>query len=92
MCNGYVPKYLKDLIVKLPVRRNLWSNGDVSRLPVPYTKNKTFASRSFNVAGPETWNNFPRIIREGKNIDSFKPKLKTSLFKEYLDCWMYYQF
>ena len=49
-------------------------------LTVPRTKHKTFADRSFSVAGPRLWNSVPHHIKTIDNRDSFKAKLKTHLF------------
>ena len=51
-------------------------------LIVPRTKCKTFADRSFSVAGPRLWNSQPHHIRTIDNLDSFKAKLKTHLFNK----------
>ena len=40
--HGSAPQYLKDSITILPVKRNLRSNSDTTRLLVPHAKCKTF--------------------------------------------------
>ena len=81
---GSAPKYLQELLHKQqPGRDGLRSSNDPAiTLKVQRTKCKTFANRSFSVAGPRLWNNLPYNIRSADNLDSFKSKLKTHLFKE----------
>ena len=82
--HGNAPAYLKDLIQVNISTRNLRSTLDTTLLRVPSVKSKTFASRSFAVAGPTKWNTLPRYLREIMNFDSFKAKLKMHLLKQYL--------
>ena len=81
---GSAPKYLQELLQKQQYGRDglRSSNDPVIILKVQRTKRKTFADRSFNVAGPKLWNNLPYNIRSADNMDSFKSKLKTYLFRE----------
>ena len=81
---GNAPKYLQDLLHKhLPGRDGLRSdNAPGIALTVPRTKCKTFADRSFSVAGPRLWNSLPHHIRAIDNHNSFKAKLKTHLFNK----------
>ena len=79
--NGIAPKYLKDLLVRMPQPAcNLRSSIDTTRLVVPKTKLKTFASRSFSISGPMLWNSLPVRIREIELYELFKKALKTHLF------------
>ena len=68
---GNAQKYLQDLLHKhLPGRDGLRSgNAPGIALTVPRTKHKTFADRSFSVAGPRLWNSLPHHIRTIKNLD-----------------------
>ena len=81
---GNAPKYLQELLHKhQPGRDGLRSSNDPAiPLKVKRTKCKTFADRSFSVAGPRLWNSLPHNIRSIDNLDSFKSKLKTHLFRE----------
>ena len=81
--HGRAPQYLQDLITKLPVTRTLRSNDDTTRLLIPRTKSKTFASRAFSVYGPTQSNLLPADIRESTSGDLFKSRLKTFLFESY---------
>ena len=82
---GIAPQYLKDLLtIKPPPTRLLRSNTDCEMLLiVPKYKLKTFASRSFSVAGSEEWNRLPRTLRLNNNLSSFKKCLKTLLFENF---------
>ena len=43
---------------------------------------KTYGSRAFAVAAPDLWNSLPDNIRSCDNLSTFKPLLKTYLFRE----------
>ena len=81
---GKAPKYLCELLKieqRTEISRRLRSHQDNSVLyKIPFTKAKTFADRSFGVAGPRIWNGLPIDVREAGTVDSFKTKLKTFLF------------
>ena len=80
--HGNVPPYLQRLIQhNNPTRRGLRSEEDTTRLLVPQTSRKTFATCSFSVLGPQLWNNLPRQLHKIDNYTSFKKELKTYLFK-----------
>ena len=59
---GKAPKYLCELLKieqRTGISRRLRSCQDNSVLyRIPFTKSKTFADRSFGVAGPRIWNRF----------------------------------
>jgi hypothetical protein len=79
--NGESPAYLRDLVSLHTVHRTGLRSEDVyQRLEVPRTKRKTFASRSYSVAGPLWWNELPNIVKQSPNVDIFKRRLKTHLF------------
>ena len=44
------------------------------------------ANRAFSSVAPRWWNQLPTDIKKSQNIDCFKAKLKTHLFKEYYKC------
>ena len=81
---GEAPKYLCELLKieqRTEISRRLRSHQDNSVLyRIPFTKAKTFADRSFGVAGPRIWNGLPIDVRQSGTVDSFKTKLKTFLF------------
>ena len=81
---GEAPKYL-GLLLKIDettvISRRLRSyQDDVVTYMIPFTKSKTFADRSFGVAGPRIWNGLPVDLQQLETVDSFKAKLKTFLF------------
>ena len=79
------PVYLRDLIVELPVRREgLRSERAQRQLLEPRTKLKTFAARSFSCVAPRLWNQLSEDIKTSDNVDIFKAKLKTFLYKNNL--------
>ena len=95
--DGSAPKYLADLLIRHNPARPTRSQSE-NRLFVPFTRNKTFADRAFNVYGPNLWNDLPPNIKLIKNYHAFKSSLKTILFKKAFKCWLchfnfsFYQF
>ena len=80
--NGQAPSYLSELLELKPTTSRLGLRSTCHRTPlcVPFTKRKTFADRSFSIAGPRLWNGLPKSIRESPNPDCFKNHLKTYMF------------
>ena len=82
------PQYLID---KLVVRnlgesgRVLQSNSEGVLLEIPVTKHKTFTDRTFSVYGPKGWNILPKYVCEVEELEEFRKKLKTHLFRQYFD-------
>ena len=73
--------YLSRMIeYSIPGRQGL-SQGDTTRLLVPWTSKKTFAACSFSVLGSQLWNTLPQNARKIDNYAKFKKELKTHLFK-----------
>ena len=81
---GEAPKYLCDLLginERTGISRSLrLYQEDAISYRIPLTKSKTFADRSFSVAGPRIWNGLPVDLQCSRTVDSFKAKLKTYLF------------
>ena len=81
---GEALKYLGELVSideRTGISRSLRSyQEDVSIYRIPFTKSKTFADRSFGVAGPRIWNGLHIDLWQSGTVDSFKVKLKTYLF------------
>ena len=83
---GCAPEYLKELIkLRRPTREGLRSGHQVKPLMVPYTRQKTFASRSFSVSGPALWNKIPDSLKAIDNFETFKKELKTYLFRKFYE-------
>ena len=75
--HGEAPPYLARMIeYTKPTRPGLRSEEDNTRLLVPKTSKKTFASRSFSVLGPTLWNELPRDLRKIVNYARFKKNSK----------------
>lgn len=78
---GKAPGYLKDLLIQKTVTRSgLRSESDYNLLIVPKMKRKTFAARSFSVAGPMLWNSLNNQLRLQHDHLKFRKDLKTFLF------------
>ena len=77
------PQYLADLIKIDKPRRSGLRSESTKKLVIPPTKRKTFADRSFSVAGPIFWNDLPDYLKSCETVDVFKRKLKTHLFDEF---------
>ena len=80
--HGCGPEYLKDLLTKRTVVRNLRNTEDCLYV-IPFNKHKTFGDRSFSHCGPCLWNNLPSNIKGIQEYSNFKKKCKTHLFKKY---------
>ena len=77
--------YLKDLINRHQIRRQGLRSEDVyDKLEVPFAKRKTFASRAYSVAAPAWWNEIPNYVKQAGNVETFKKRLKTVLFDQFL--------
>ena len=80
--NGLAPSYLQELISVREAKYASRSSHNGILLNIPATKHKTFADRSFYVAGPKVWNGLPLHVREATNYSMFKKHLKTHYFKQ----------
>ena len=77
--NNLAPSYLSNLLSPQSVADNTRS-ASRNMLAIPFIKRKTFADRSFSVAGPKLWNKLPENIKCSSSIEDFKKQLKTYLF------------
>ena len=48
---------------------------------MPVARSKTVGDRAFLVAEPRLWNSLPKELRAIANVNSFKARIKTYLFK-----------
>ena len=82
--NTDAPEYLKS---KLHYRQYSRSLRSVSNklLEEPRSRTKTYGDRASSNIAPRLWNSIPNDIRHIMNIQTLKTKLKTYLFKKYLD-------
>ena len=53
---------------------------------------KSYGYRAFTVSAPDLWNKLPDDIRSCDNLNLFKRKLKTHLFKNYFNAWSLFLF
>ena len=82
--HGEPPTYLADLIQKeIRNQAGLRSENVTQRLSVPFTRRKTFASRSYSVVAPMWWNDIPNFIKSADSTDIFKAQLKTFLYDKF---------
>ena len=80
------PEYLYELCfpVKQRPSRYRLSSPQSNQLIVLPVKLSTYRPRSFAVAGPATWNNFPEYLRDPElSVNNFMHQLKTFLFAQY---------
>ena len=83
MCiNNLAPEYISKMLVKYVPSRQLRSS-DKSLLVIPKTQT-SFGRRAFTHAGPTVWNALPIEIRHIGSLDTFKSRLKTHYFKQFL--------
>jgi hypothetical protein len=75
------PAYLTDLLQIYNRTRHLRSSQN-NFLTKPKINLKSIGERSFVFQSPETWNKLHKEIKEANSVNSFKNKLKTSLFRE----------
>ena len=83
--NGSGPRYLEDILKFYHQTRTLRSSRDHLRLEEPNFNMKTYGQRAFSVAAPRLWNKLPFEIRACSDVNLFKSKLKTFLFKKVYD-------
>lgn len=79
--NGMTPKYIADLLQSYSPTRQLRSSSK-NLLVTPKSNLKFYGDRSFQVAAPRLWNSLIDDIRSIQNLDVFKNKIKTLLFRE----------
>ena len=79
--NNLAPDCLVDLIHVYEPARYLRSSSDKQRLVIKPYNLKTYSFRAFSVIAPILWNDLPIDIRSIDNVNKFKSKLKTFLFK-----------
>ena len=80
------PKHNNSLteVAQHPTSRYRLRSSQSNQLVVPPVKLSTYGPRSFDVAGPTTWNSLPEYLRDPElSIDTFRRHLKTFLFAQY---------
>lgn len=77
-----VPSYLADLLHPRKHQRSTRSAQKVNMLEVPFHGGNRYQDKAFSVVGPKLWNELLNDdLRGCTNIETFKKKLKTFLFK-----------
>ena len=89
--NGLAPQYIRDLIQPVQHVRTLRSSSKYL-LNVPRSNSVTYGDRGFSMAGPVLWNSLPEPLQKSESIDIFKKKLKTHLFREAFNVWLFHNF
>lgn len=80
--NDQAPPYLGELLNKYRPSRVRRAKFEQLLVPAPRANYVNYGERSFQYAAPELWNKLPLETRVETNIDAFKIKLKTYLFRE----------
>ena len=84
--HGIAPGYLTELVKAYEPKRSLRSKNRQALLIVPKYNLVTYGKRAFTVAAPTEWNRLPEDLRTITELDAFKRKLKTYLFKLSYNC------
>ncbi|XP_056292987.1 uncharacterized protein LOC130208093 [Pseudoliparis swirei] len=82
--DGSGPVYIRDMVTPYTPARSLRS-ATANRLVTPALRANHSKSRLFAVLAPQWWNELPSDIRAAKSLYIFRRKLKTHLFRLYLD-------
>ena len=77
--NNLAPSYLSNLLSPHSVAYNTRS-ASRNMLAIPFMKHKTFADRSFSVAGTKLWNKLPENIKCSSSVEDFKQTTKDISF------------
>ena len=80
------PRYLKDYLIPFSIGTdvNLRHSTDRHRLSEPRA-NLVLGTRAFENSAPRLYNKLPKDIKDSYNIEVFKKKLKTYLFRQCYD-------
>ena len=76
--------YLADMMTSCNPVRSTRSSHKVNLLVVPHQISNKYPEKAFAVVGPRLWNELlTDELRGCNNVDTFKKKLKTMLFKKH---------
>ena len=78
------PTNLSELLHIYIPSRTLRSSSDSRMLKVQQYKRETHGFRTFAYFGPYVWNSLPQDVMQCLSLPSFKTKLKTFLFPQYI--------
>ena len=79
--HNMAPSNLSELIKIYVPSRSLRSKHELLLVIPPHKL--ALGERSFSVGGPKLWNSLSSSLRKSANLETFKGKLKTHLFKVY---------
>ena len=82
--NGSGPAYLSELLHVYTPSRTLRSSTDTRMLEIQQYKRKTRDFRIFSCSVPHIWNSLLQDLTHCSTLSSFKAKLKTFLFSQYV--------
>ena len=82
--SGSGPAYLSELLHVFTQSHTLRSSSDTRMLEIQQHKCKTHGFCTFSCFEPHIWNSLPQDLRHCSTLSSFKAKLKTFLFSQYL--------
>ena len=88
--NDLAPKYISELINIYVPRRNLRS-AQSKQLVLESFNLRTCGFWAFSHAAHLEWNSLPRQVRFDTSLFSFKNQLKTHLFENAYDNYLYFQ-
>ncbi|XP_078000678.1 uncharacterized protein LOC144453296 [Glandiceps talaboti] len=80
--NNAAPVYIRDMFVRPDKPRYNLRKNSVRNLVIPRSYNK-INDRALAIAGPRLWNSIPDDLKDLSELEHFKRKLKTHLFKMY---------
>ena len=85
--NNEAPAYLISLLQPRnnPNEISTRLDSDITWLNKPPVEKTVFKCRSFRHVAPDAWNLLPREIRESPTADTFKSRLKTFYFKQWVE-------
>ena len=82
--HGLAPAYFEELLELYSPVRTLRSSADKWQLAVPGTRSPRYGDRAFSACASRVWNSIPLDIRNCGTLSTFKRRLKTYLFSNFL--------
>ena len=79
--NNITSAYLLEMVTSQPPHTRGLRSSNKGTLYTTRSRTEFVHSSSFKSMGPQIWNNLPTNIKNSHNIDTFKTRLKTHLFR-----------
>ena len=79
--NNIAPAYLSELVISQPPHSRGLRSSNKGTLYTTRSRTEFVHRGSFKSMGQQIWNNLPTNIKNSQNIDTFKTRLKTHLFR-----------